>query len=253
MGSIQFYLRCWIIKRAFRRIGNDNRKTNLLEKNQQSKSAEKLSKKLEHKTSNVIDLSDIESSDSESGIDISPNKSITPTTMRGGIAGGLFRAPPARMRPTPQPLSNVGLANTSSSRMTGVEAMDDSDSDGLYADPPKSRSPQEPGKRKRVDTQQDTTPGKLPKVSVWGRTENENSRHTGGIEDPYDVPHSPSTVFESASFRIPFSRRKARHGTPDSDRSFRPSPSVETDQGDIDHVMMEEMGRFTSLSVLQPS
>jgi hypothetical protein len=201
----------------------------------------------------VIDLSDIESSDSESGIEFSPNKSITPTTIRGGIAGGLFRAPPARMYPTPQPLSNTGLASASSSRAARVESVDDSDSDGLYADPPKPRSPQEPGKRKRADTQQDTTPGKLPKVSAWGRTETENPRQTKGIEDPYDVPRSPSTVFGSAPFPIPFGRRKTRHDTQDSDMSFRPSPSVETDQGDIDHIMMEEMGRFNSFSVPRPS
>ena len=249
MRSIQFYLRCWIIKRAFRRIGDDYRKTNLLGKNQHSKSAEKLSKKAGHRTSNVIDLSDNESSDSESGTDSSPNKSTTPTTMRGGIAGGLFRAPPARMYPTPQPLSNTGLASASSSSVTGVEVVDDSDSDCLYANPRKSKSPQDPGKRKRVDTQQDTTPGKLPKVSAWGRTGTESPRQTKGIEDPYDVPRSPSTVFESAPFPIPFGRRKARHDTQDSDQSFRPSPSVETDQGDIDHIMMEEMGRFTSLPI----
>ncbi|KAF2468665.1 uncharacterized protein BDR25DRAFT_343980 [Lindgomyces ingoldianus] len=216
--AIELYLRCWIVKRGSRRVGSERGKIREVQNNQTAGSFEKAKKPLAGK---IVDVSDSDSS-SSSSFETSGSGSRS-TTARGKMAESFYRAPPARMYPTPQPqpirtqpteeLSVRATANSSCAR----DAADDLMNDDLYAPPSQETSSEDEetfssrarlNKRKRRDSVHRTPRGKLPKVHI--------ARKAGvgidvsDISDLYSVPRSPSAVFTADPFPTTFDRRRIR-------------------------------------------
>ncbi|KAF2003322.1 hypothetical protein P154DRAFT_520278 [Amniculicola lignicola CBS 123094] len=226
--EIRVYIRCWIMKRASRKLGDETRKRKDASKpGEQASPGEK-----GRKSGKVISVTDEDTSDE--GEYSSTSKPTTPATAtRTPIRSSLPRSPQMSTPNRGGVPAQAGEASTAT-----VIDVEDNDDDSLYADPPGARrnthltsgSPSDPNKRKRSDFDVNLR-GKFSRPSTdWKRKLPEIPKNRSGNVD--SVPASPSSpVFPTAPVPIPFGRRRrVREPTEESDPSWRPARGVSMDR-----------------------
>ncbi|KAF2714231.1 hypothetical protein K504DRAFT_488437 [Pleomassaria siparia CBS 279.74] len=218
---VEFYLRCWIIQRASRRIRDGRR----IPREPGRRSAE----------------DEAEESDNDAVSD--PPISIS---KRGKAAKRLCHTSPTQMYPESQ--SHLLAGESSKSQAERIEP--ESDNGSLYAEPPRASKV---NKRKTSDHQHVRATGKLPKLGTRKKTVPELSKNRNRVEDQYAVPHSPSTVLDLNPTTESFGGGIIQVTVGDSGSEYRPSssPSVESEIEHVDDIMTEQMGAVHTF-VLMP-
>ncbi|KAF2263997.1 hypothetical protein CC78DRAFT_533597 [Lojkania enalia] len=258
---IKLYLRCWIVKRAARRIGDEQRKLKEGQRSHSSAFVDRSGTKKIISTDKRINISDDSSDESSSDGAL---KVIFPPTLRGKAIAGSLRSPSGGIHLAAPVRSSLGQAPTTQAETTERQpcienASEANEAESLHTNRPALEvsnnfaRPDTPStaKRKRAENEDRSGRGKLPKVNLGRTTMSELLKEAQRDEDPYRIPRSPSTVFGAEPLPPRFGRRRnTRADTQESDPSYRPSTSgsVESDQPDVDHRITETIESILSCS-----
>ncbi|KAF2727061.1 hypothetical protein EJ04DRAFT_557628 [Polyplosphaeria fusca] len=249
-NAIRHYIRCWIVKRAHRKIGDAQRKLRDANADHMAPASSGKQKKNFPVREILHVLSDDDEDSENESVQSLPDNSTRLPNGNAATSTTTYQAPPAVMQPPPVPEADPmprHALQASQHQVHVVDLDENAEEDSLYADPPPrssnlQRVPSVPScsrqdKRKRPGDEDngELSPGKLPKVSAWRQTMAELPKDR--LEYPFAIPRSPSTVFAAEPFPTLFGRRRRnnRAATQESDASYRPSSrgSVESEE-DID-------------------